>query len=330
MSSPSRSGPTRAIATATASTTTAVPATATVPTTVAGRALAIGALVLGVLVSTTAGTAHADTTATGSGGQRLTVSKSTGVSRSGETVTVSGTGYDTSKGIYVSFCVDNGAGAVPSPCGGGADMSGTSGSSHWISSNPPAYGEGLAVPYGSGGSFQVRVPVVTTIGDVDCTVRVCSVVSRADHTRTSDRSQDVRIPIRFAPVAAPPTAPTATSTRPPATSGPAPATTRATAGSGGTANSGAAAGPADAGTTGPAPAPAVDGTTGSDATGTDAGQGDDDTVQTSTNDLAVTRVSSVGSAGQWWSSTLILLALGVIALVGLSAARRRRASGSRP
>ncbi|TDB88244.1 hypothetical protein E1091_15350, partial [Micromonospora fluostatini] len=79
-------------------------------------------------------------TARGPEGQQLTATPSTGVSRSGATVTVSGRGYDTAKGIYVAFCVDNGAGQAPGPCGGGADMSGSLGASHWISSNPPAYG----------------------------------------------------------------------------------------------------------------------------------------------------------------------------------------------
>lgn len=130
--------------------------------------------------------------------KRLTVSKSKGISRSGETVTVTGRGYDVTKGIYVAFCLDNGPGVMPSPCGGGADMSGASGASVWISSNPPSYAEGLTTPYGRGGSFRVSIRVSQMIGDIDCAVRGCAVVTRNDHTRTSDRSQDVRIPVRFA------------------------------------------------------------------------------------------------------------------------------------
>ncbi|WJK32285.1 hypothetical protein [Solwaraspora sp. WMMA2065] len=259
--------------------------------------------------------AHADTSATGSGGQRLTVSDSTGISRSGATVTVTGTGYDTDKGIYVGFCVDNGAGALPTPCGGGVDTSGGSGSSHWISSNPPSYGEGLAVPYGDGGSFQVRVPLTARIGDVDCTVRTCSVVTRADHTRTSDRSQDVRVPISFAAAAAPALTSAAPAAGSPdrTTAPPAPAT-------------GDAAGPADTdGTAGDVSSSAP---TAGAATGqpTDDAGGPTAVAVTGTDPtgLAVTRVSTVGPAGRWWSSTLILLALGVLALAGLSAVRRRR------
>ncbi|WFE23693.1 hypothetical protein O7621_10695 [Solwaraspora sp. WMMD937] len=259
--------------------------------------------------------ARADTSATGSGGQRLTVSDSTGISRSGATVTVTGTGYDTGKGIYVGFCVDNGAGVLPTPCGGGVDTSGGSGSSHWISSNPPSYGEGLAVPYGDGGSFQVRIPLTARIGDVDCTVRTCSVVTRADHTRTSDRSQDVRVPISFAAAA-----PARTGAAPAAgspdqtTAPPAPAT-------------GDAAGPADTDGTAGDPsgsAPAASAGTGQPTDDTGGPTAVAGTAGTDPTGLAVTRVSTVGPAGRWWSSTLILLALGVLALAGLSAVRRRR------
>jgi hypothetical protein len=130
--------------------------------------------------------------------KRLTVSKTEGIKRSGETVTVTGRGYDESKGIYVAFCLDNGPGVMPSPCGGGADMSGGSGASVWISSNPPSYAEGLTKPYGKGGTFRASIRVSQMIGDIDCAVRGCAVVTRNDHTRTGDRSQDVRIPVRFA------------------------------------------------------------------------------------------------------------------------------------
>lgn len=261
----------------------------------------------------TATPAHADTTATGSAGQRLAVTKSAGISRTGETVTVTGSGYDTSKGIYVGFCVDNGAGAAPSPCGGGADTTGTGGSSHWISNNPPSYGEGLAVPYGSGGSFQVSIPLATKIGDVDCTVRTCSVVTRADHTRSSDRSQDVRIPITFA--AAPAPARTSAAAAPTGPAGPGAAPAPTTAGpvggtAGDTTSDNAIGDPADT-----ASSPGD-----TSAAGPVTAAGTDDT---DTTGLSVTRVSTVGPAGQWWSSALILLALGVLALLGLSAARRR-------
>lgn len=121
------------------------------------------------------------------------------------TVRVRGSGYDTSKGIYVAYCVVPAAGEAPSPCGGGADTSGTSGGSVWISNDPPPYGDGLAQPYASGGSFDVRITVTPRIGDVDCTRTACAVVTRNDHTRSSDRSQDVIAPVSFADPAPAPT-----------------------------------------------------------------------------------------------------------------------------
>jgi len=72
----------------------------------------------------------------------ISVSKSSGLNPAGDRITVSGSGFDVTKGIYVAVCVDNGPGQVPTPCLGGADQSGGSGGSAWISSNPPSYGQG--------------------------------------------------------------------------------------------------------------------------------------------------------------------------------------------
>ncbi len=146
--------------------------------------------------------AAAASSATGPEGQKLTVSKSSGLDPAGETVTVSGTGYHTEKGIYVAFCVDNGAGRTPTPCVGGVDMSGESGASQWVSSNPPSYGEGLAKPYkgeGHDGSFSVQIKVRAKDANTDCTESgvKCAVITRNDHTRGGDQSQTVRIPVTF-------------------------------------------------------------------------------------------------------------------------------------
>lgn len=160
-------------------------------------------LLLGALSAATlcTGVAYADGgggSATGSKGQTLTVSKSTGLNADGESLTVSGKGYDPAKGIYLAFCKDNGPGKAPSPCGGGADTSGKTGGSQWISSNPPPYGKGLAAPYGPGGTFSRTIKINAKISDaVDCTKTTCVVATRADHTRGADRSQDVRVPVEF-------------------------------------------------------------------------------------------------------------------------------------
>ncbi|WP_235030107.1 hypothetical protein [Nonomuraea solani] len=143
--------------------------------------------------------------ATGTAGQRLTVSQAAGLSPDGQTITVTGQGYDTSKGVYVAFCVLPKPGEPPTPCGGGADMSGASGASKWISSNPPKYGQGLAQPYGDAGSFTATLKISPVIGVAaegsqvfDCREVACGVVTRADHTRTADRSQDVFVRVTFA------------------------------------------------------------------------------------------------------------------------------------
>lgn len=137
-------------------------------------------------------------------GQRLWVSRTADVG-AGETLVVRGSGYDVNKGIYIAFCVDTGPGQLPTPCGGGADTGGATGASQWISSKPPSYGTELAKPYGPDGTFEVRITVTPAIGVEgteggvqDCAKVTCAVLTRADHTRTGDRSADVRVPVRFA------------------------------------------------------------------------------------------------------------------------------------
>ncbi|WP_242614371.1 hypothetical protein [Actinomadura roseirufa] len=135
---------------------------------------------------------------TGPSGQTITVSRTDGLPAKGTEIQVKGSGFDPAKGIYVALCKDNGPGKAPSPCGGGADTSGGTGASQWISSNPPPYGKGLAVPYGPGGTFAVELHVGSALtGSETCAKVRCVVTSRADHTRTSDRSQDVKVPVAF-------------------------------------------------------------------------------------------------------------------------------------
>lgn len=167
------------------------------------RLLTAAVAVLATMLTTTPAAAAS---AQGPDGQQVTVSRSSGLNPAGETITVSGSGFDTSKGIYVALCVDNGAGAQPSPCLGGVDMEGAGGASAWISSNPPAYGEGLAVPFtesGGRGSFSVALSVAASDAFTDCldpdvAPNGCVIGTRADHTRAGDRSADVRVPVTFA------------------------------------------------------------------------------------------------------------------------------------
>ncbi|WP_202875628.1 hypothetical protein [Kribbella speibonae] len=166
---------------------------------IVGTAGVVGALVL-------AGWPLGAQAATGPQGQEVTASQSSGLNPAGTAVTVRGSGFDLNKGIYVVFCVNKGAGQMPTPCLGGVDMKGDSGSSAWISSNPPSYGEGLAKPFtevNGKGSFEVRLQVKSKDQFTNCLDKKvaplgCVIGTRADHTRTADRSADVLIPVTFA------------------------------------------------------------------------------------------------------------------------------------
>jgi hypothetical protein len=161
------------------------------------------------------GAARADDTVT-DGTRTLTVSKSLDLSGDGDTILVSGTGYDESKGIYVGLCVITSPDEQPSPCGGGIDREGATGASEWISSNPPSYAIGLPIPYESGGSFSVELSVTPAINEVvDCRNVECAIVTKNDHTIIGDRSQDLVIPVTFTGVA-----PTTTTEAPSASSTP--------------------------------------------------------------------------------------------------------------
>jgi iron complex transport system substrate-binding protein len=174
--------------------------------------------------------ASAQTTATGAGGQTLTVSATNDLDPAGVIVTATGSGYDTSKGIYVSFCVVPQPGQLPTPCGGGMDLTGSGGGTVWVSSNPPIYATGLTTPYGPRGTFSVQLTVEAALdATTDCRVVACAVVTRNDHTRTEDRSQDVFVPVTFSgtalspapspPATAPATTPAASPVGSPSASG---------------------------------------------------------------------------------------------------------------
>ncbi|MFB6719570.1 hypothetical protein ACFCV3_05385 [Kribbella sp. NPDC056345] len=162
-------------------------------------------LVAAVVAMGVAGWPLAAQAASGPSGQTVTASVTTGLNPAGTKVTVRGNGFDLNKGIYVAFCVNKGPGQLPSPCLGGVDMKGESGSSVWISSNPPSYGEGLARPFtqsGGKGSFQVQLTVKAKDQFTNCLDKKvaplgCVIGTRADHTRTADRSADVLIPVTF-------------------------------------------------------------------------------------------------------------------------------------
>jgi hypothetical protein len=174
------------------------------------RPAAVRLLVVGAVIAVAAATVvvapWSAPSAEAQCGPTVSVSKTDGLDPAGEVITVSGTCFDPNKGIYVAFCVVPPPGQPPSPCGGGVAMEGSGGLSHWISSNPPPYAQGLTIPWGPGGSFSVTLrPSAALNPDIDCRVVACAVATRADHTRGSDRSLDAVIPLTFSePVVAPP------------------------------------------------------------------------------------------------------------------------------
>jgi hypothetical protein len=131
----------------------------------------------------------------GSKGQVLQVDKT--LIRNNGVITISGKKFDSNIGIYLAFCKLPKKGEAPTPCGGGINMAGESVSSIWISSNPPVYGGDLAEPFGRNGSFQYKLRLSSMIDSIDCKQVRCAITVRADHTRSSDRSQDLFIPIKF-------------------------------------------------------------------------------------------------------------------------------------
>ena len=132
---------------------------------------------------------------TGSYGQYITVS-STKITN-GAQVKIVGKGFDETVGIYLGFCVLPKKSQAPSPCGGGINKEGASASSLWISSNPPPYGSGAAIPYLPGGRFTSLMRISKMIGKIDCSKTPCAITVRADHLRSQDRSHDLFIPIQF-------------------------------------------------------------------------------------------------------------------------------------
>ena len=147
-------------------------------------------------LKTVATTVLTATTVASTGRPKLSVSQTTNLNPNGTSVTVRGTGYDISKGVYVIVCTQ----AAPGPqstCVGGINIDGSSASSVWINSQPPSYGVGLALAFQPDGSFSVVLSVVAKSGDLDCTVVKCGVVTRSDHLRYTDRTQDVFVPITF-------------------------------------------------------------------------------------------------------------------------------------
>lgn len=162
-------------------------------------ALAAAGLTLSLASSASAATATR-TVSEGGVTYNLSVTAPDSATASGQNITVTGSGFNPSQGIYVGLCVVNGAPGAnkPTPCLGGQDQSGTTSASHWVSN----LGGGTlpnTSKYGTGGTFNVRIHVKADLGGGKiCGDTVeCAIVTRADHMDSGDRKYDVHVPINF-------------------------------------------------------------------------------------------------------------------------------------
>ncbi|MFI6098011.1 hypothetical protein ACIA8G_20835 [Lentzea sp. NPDC051213] len=129
-------------------------------------------------------------------GHTLSASNATDLDPAGETITVTGTGYDSTKGYYVALCRvpdDYSYGSTPTPCLGGDGQGGTgAGPSAWVTNTPA--GSNPSVPIAADGSFTAQIHLKQAGGNLDCAQVTCAIVTRRDHLGLFDRSFDVFVP----------------------------------------------------------------------------------------------------------------------------------------
>lgn len=128
--------------------------------------------------------------------------------RPGEVLDVHGSGFDAGIGIYVAICaIPESAEEKPSPCLGGipsgaeeGDAAGdTALSSVWVTDDW-AWRAFATHGYTNAelGTFTARITVPEpTVDGLDCRVARCAIATRADHTASSDRVQDILLPVAF-------------------------------------------------------------------------------------------------------------------------------------
>lgn len=180
----------------------------------------VGLLTIPILTHSSAGSSGqevpdgfvSETTATGADGRTRTVAvtmpdgEPADLARlqPGETLVVSGTGYDSKIGIYVSICaIPSLPGEKPSPCLGGipetSEGAAVAESSVWITNN---WAWAAFATHGyddaGAGSFVAELTVPGAVSNgLDCTKVLCAITTRSDHTAASDRIQDIQLPVAF-------------------------------------------------------------------------------------------------------------------------------------
>ena len=122
----------------------------------------------------------------------------------GDELIVRGSGFDAGIGIYMAICaVPSIPGEKPSPCLGGipetAEGAVVAETSVWITDNF-AWAAFANQGYDDAGAgtftATLLVPEPSSNG-LDCTVSLCAITTRADHTAANDRVQDLQLPVAF-------------------------------------------------------------------------------------------------------------------------------------
>ena len=143
----------------------------------------------------------ASTTVGGDSGRRqLSVTPARGLPPFGAAITVRGSGYNTDNDLWVAVCEDDGvAPASLAHCVGGAipDANATSSWGVVTSGHQPPYPGPVTTRWRGHGSFDLTLQLMAAAGqDADCTANPCSVYTRS--SKHGDRSQDARVPVKFA------------------------------------------------------------------------------------------------------------------------------------
>lgn len=126
----------------------------------------------------------------------------------GDRITVRGSGFDAGIGIYVAICgIPASPQEKPGPCLGGIPEGAEQGeadraalSSAWVTDDWAwrAFATHRYDDAGEG-SFEVALTVPEpTVDGLDCRESPCAIATRADHTASADRVQDMLLPVRFA------------------------------------------------------------------------------------------------------------------------------------
>ena len=123
----------------------------------------------------------------------------------GQQLRVIGSGFNSGIGIYVSFCeIPEEPDQKPGPCLGEVPASEELAeaadheelASRWITNNWAW--KSFATDSFDGDGFDVPIVVPEPVGNgADCLTNLCGVSTRADHTFSKDRVQDLYIPLRW-------------------------------------------------------------------------------------------------------------------------------------